>query len=282
MTESGDIDAVLAELRRVVQATLRAEQLRDRLTGLGNDEALTELLESKVEAGTEFWSAFVEVDKFKDINDEFEYKNADMLLQRIGERLRNVALDYFPGGAIPFRAHGDEFFLVGDMHGVDAGQLQHALAGLRLEISSIRMGVRDKPRPMQCTVSVAWLLSRDAQKSKAALTERSVRTCLELAIAQAKIDRNAVVQFTPEMEKAQVRHGRADCRACSTKFSVAIPVGKEGLQALSCPNCSANVPRPPALSSQNNVPEGVKTPTANQATASVVAKKSKVKKTPAR
>lgn len=59
------IEQALTALQKAVETTIRAEQLRDRLTGLGNDDALTELLKSSIEktisAGAVFWVAFQRV-----------------------------------------------------------------------------------------------------------------------------------------------------------------------------------------------------------------------------
>jgi GGDEF domain-containing protein len=81
-----EIEATIEQLRQVVWRTVRKEQLVDRLTKLGNDDALNEWIESQIRAG-DFWLAFVEVDRFKSINDEFSYQNADQLLLRIAHPL---------------------------------------------------------------------------------------------------------------------------------------------------------------------------------------------------
>jgi diguanylate cyclase (GGDEF)-like protein len=241
------IEAALSNLRDAVGKTLRAEQLRDRLTGLGNDDALTEWLQSNIESGVPFWVAFVEVDKFKNINDEFSYQDADALLQRIGDRLRDAARDYFPSAPTPIRAHGDEFFLAGRLETAGVDQIHGALDSVRSEISMIRISVHGKPQPIRCTVSIGWAISEDVQKTKDGLVERGVRRCLELAVAYAKFDRDTVVRFVPDMKKAEMRHDRADCRSCHTKFTISIPVGGERAHELRCPNCHVEVPRPQAL-----------------------------------
>jgi len=82
-----EIEAALEQLRGVIRRTVRAEQLVDQLTKLSNDDALNEWIQSNIEAGDDFWLAFVEVDRFKSVNDEFGYDDADVLLRRIaGQR----------------------------------------------------------------------------------------------------------------------------------------------------------------------------------------------------
>ena len=113
MTSSAEkIDEALRALREVVAEVVRDEQLRDQLTKLGNDHALTEWIKTTMARQTPFWIAFLEVDRFKEINDVFGYTNADTLLKRIAEQL-TTASSYFPQGVTAFRAHGDEFYLAG-------------------------------------------------------------------------------------------------------------------------------------------------------------------------
>jgi GGDEF domain-containing protein len=200
-----------------------------------------------VESGKEFWAAFIEVDRFKSINDEFSYEDADKLLQHIGDRLRIAASDYFSTVVVPIRAHGDEFFLVGQGIFLTPEEMQIAFRGLCDEISRIRIGVVNKDRPMSCTVSIGWLLSTDAVKAKDGLTPRNVRRYLESAVAVAKIDRNSAVRFTSDMQKSEMRTDRADCRDCGTKFSISIPMKDEKDGDLSCPNCQGAVARTQAL-----------------------------------
>ena len=86
-----EIEAALDQLRAGLRRTVRAEQLVDQLTKLNNDDALNEWILSRIEAGDDFWLAFVEVDRFKSVNDEFGYDDADELLRRIAEQLKNAA-----------------------------------------------------------------------------------------------------------------------------------------------------------------------------------------------
>ena len=163
------LDAALDVLRREVEAVVREEQIRDQLTGLPNGFALSELLQSRIESNQEFWCAFVEVDYFKRINDQFSYEVADGLLQKIAKRLK--AFEDYISGTIPIRAHGDEFYLFGPLTGEGIEERIHAaLDRVREEISGI--SVPTEHGEMRCTVSVGWLTSRDGGDD--VLTERLV------------------------------------------------------------------------------------------------------------
>lgn len=251
------VDRALESLRAAIADAIRAEQLRDRLTGLANDESLSEWIEDNIDRGSRFWIAFVEVDRFKSINEKYGYDDADLLLIKIAGQLQAGAKDFFPDGAVPIRAHGDEFFIVGGMGAgiTSEAQIAEALDRIRGNIAAIRLLCKGKPEPMSCTVSVGWLLSTDLLDT--GLTPRMIRGKLELAVAEAKQARNTTVRFSTHMTTARTADGRADCSACGAKFNVTVKEGALRTGALCCPNCRTDVARPPALTCAS---DGASTP----------------------
>lgn len=240
------IDLALAQLHAAVREQLRGEQLTDRLTRLANNEALSEWLQEKVESGEDFWIAFVEIDRFKSVNDEFGYESANELLRRLAARLSAASRDYFAPGVLAFRAHGDEFYLAGPASSAESLQehLETKLEQLRSDIAQIQVAVENASRPMRCTVSIGWLLSGDSRATSEGCTQPAVRRQLEIAVSEAKHLRDTVVRFTPEMHKPSHRDARGDCSACRAKFTVTIPIGSERSGSLFCPNCAAPLERP--------------------------------------
>ncbi len=241
-----EIQEVLGRLRGLVEQAVREEQLIDRLTTLGNDEALNEWIQSNLHDNKPFWLAFIEVDRFKAVNDEFGYDAADELLRKVAEQLRS-GVSYFDGPTTPFRAHGDEFFLggVGDAEGVG-----DALEQIRRGISSLRVRPpdrRDAPGRMRCTVSVGWATDSDGKASAEVLGVRELRGALESAVAEAKNRRDCVVRFAPHMLKAAFRADRTDCGACRTKLDIRVPHADLRVGPLTCPNCGTELTRSPAL-----------------------------------
>lgn len=239
-----EIEEALDRLRAVIRRTVRAEQLVDQLTKLGNDDALNEWIQSQIEAGSPFWLAFVEIDRFKSINDEFGYDDADELLRRVAAQMKNAATNFFTSSAVPFRAHGDEFFIgaTGDAAGVDL-----ALDQLRGAIAALRVKAESREKPMRCTVSVGWATSEDALGSEKDLTKRSLRGIVESAVVEAKRERDRVVRYAPSMERPSGRDGRADCGACRARFTVSITHDDARTTPLWCPNCGHEVERPVSL-----------------------------------
>jgi len=240
------IEAALALLHAAVREQLRGEQLTDRLTRLANNEALSEWLQEKVESGEDFWIAFVEIDRFKSVNDEFGYESANEFLRRLADRLSAASRDYFAEGALAFRAHGDEFYLAGPMNAASDRQAELAakLEHVRMDISQIQVTVEKASRPMRCTVSIGWLLAADSRATSDGCTQPAVRRQLEIAVSEAKHERDTVVRFTPEMHKPSNRDARGDCPACRAKFTLTVPIGGERQGTLFCPNCGGAVERP--------------------------------------
>ncbi|WP_225730268.1 MULTISPECIES: sensor domain-containing diguanylate cyclase [unclassified Nocardia] len=95
--------------RRVLQAKLDWQARHDPLTGLANRAELIERLETMLESGDArsrlSHVLFVDLDRFKQINDSLGHAAGDAVLQVIAQRLRRVLP---PGDAIA-RLGGDEF-----------------------------------------------------------------------------------------------------------------------------------------------------------------------------
>ena len=254
MAEASDLDPVedaLATLRDAIARKLRAEQLVDGLTRLGNDGALEAWLQERLTSGGDFWLAFLEVDHFKVMNDRFGYSDADVFLKRIADQLRNAAANHLPPGTFPVRAHGDEFYLAGDLlPGWGPAEIGTALDHIRSAIALMKIRIRDRDggadKMLAGTVSVGWLTTNDSREAPGALDSRRARHHLELAVAEAKRQRNVVCRFEPTMRKADEVDGRADCTACRTKLTYRIPTNELRDTGLHCPNCNGSIAGPDA------------------------------------
>jgi len=236
------VSEALAQVQTLIEEIVRHEQLRDGLTELPNDSALSAELTRAVESNEDFWCAFVEIDHFKRLNDQFGYQRADGMLLKVAKQLE-MAHDYFPEGATAFRAHGDEFFLVGRLGAEETSEtISSSLDRLRGAIGALRLRVGDGV--MSCTVSVGWLSSKVLEPEDA--TPRGVRIALEAAVALAKQKgRNRVVEFSDEARKSQVRTVRDNCPECGVAFTVDLLDADAREDELWCPNCGSRCPRPP-------------------------------------
>lgn len=102
--------AELAARRRVRQLLderdgVHRAALTDPLTGLGNRRALLELLEGAPEA---LGAVFVDVDRFKDVNDSFGHETGDRVLVRVAEMLTAACRS----SELVVRYGGDEFVVL--------------------------------------------------------------------------------------------------------------------------------------------------------------------------
>ena len=110
------------ELRQT-QEQLRDLLDRDQLTGVFNRRALPAILADAARAGATL--LFVDLDRFKQVNDTFGHQVGDACLQRVARALQ----DSFASGDCVVRYAGDEFIVVARDH--DAGGVQRALARTR-------------------------------------------------------------------------------------------------------------------------------------------------------
>lgn len=110
-----DFNALLAELQgwhaglTSENAELQRRATHDGLTGLGNralfDQKLAEAVAESQRSGTPFALLYLDVDNFKQINDEYGHTSGDAALIAVGERVRSAIRQIDSA----FRLGGDEF-----------------------------------------------------------------------------------------------------------------------------------------------------------------------------
>jgi diguanylate cyclase (GGDEF)-like protein len=110
------------------EARLRRRALTDDLTGLWQHGFFRELLEEAMsERNAESLGVlFLDIDRFKSVNEQFGHLDADEVLREIGARIR---FGPFPDGSIAARVGGDEFAVV-VRHVRDAAHLDQVVEEL--------------------------------------------------------------------------------------------------------------------------------------------------------
>jgi len=238
------VERALSALRRAIGKRVEAEHLRDGLTSLGSDVALKEWLEEQIEDGTPFFIGFLEVDRFKAVNDKFGYQNADEFLKLLADELRSSAKENTALECVAFRAHGDEFYLAGRTPEDEGRRLSDLFEKARSSIEAIQFDTGKGF--LKGTASVGWMCSTDVDDDDV-VNERHVRTCLEDAVANAKrLGRNRVVRYDPSLRHHDYIDGRHDC-SCGCKFTVQLSVQLASEEDLFCPHCGSRSERPPSL-----------------------------------
>ncbi len=168
----------------------------DSLTGLGNRTAAIEAVQAMHERGvSEFYCAFVDVDDFKQLNDNYGYLIGDIALRAVGETL----LERFPPGWVVCRFGGDEFVGVGDTGDFDPRSLIEA----RISIEPHEGLVLSQPLSVGMTSIPAARASADRLFREAAA-----------ALRQAKrLGKHQAVQMTDTLRVAESDNVRLGSRA---------------------------------------------------------------------
>lgn len=176
------------ELQARVRAALRTKQLIDllkeqaridALTGLGNRAALDDGLSAAVAAhertGQGFALLMLDLDRFKDVNDEYGHRVGDEVLRRVGAAIRSSCRPY----DIACRYGGDEFAIVLHQTGEkDAERVgQRVLASIR----SLAVPTGDGVLRVTCSGGLARVPEKGSSADPAELLRAADR-----ALYQAK------------------------------------------------------------------------------------------------
>jgi c-di-GMP-specific phosphodiesterase len=106
VTNVGDLAALAIERSRV-QSALESAANHDPLTGLPNRARFLELVNERLRAGRRLGLVFVEIDRFKQINDTVGRRTGERILLELAQRLRTVV-----GEAGLVSRMGDDAFTV--------------------------------------------------------------------------------------------------------------------------------------------------------------------------
>ena len=140
---------------------LKAENVRDPLTGAFNRRFLDQQLEHKLQSGQKISLIMVDVDHFKEFNDTYGHKNGDRLLielvRTLSARLRLTRLN----GEKDFIARygGEEFAIIlSNLNDPDIAE--NVAENLRQMIANLKFNIDEKTK-VEKTVSMGVAVSRD-------------------------------------------------------------------------------------------------------------------------
>lgn len=178
------------------QTRLRTQAVTDRLTGLPNRFAASELTDELSKDGKAFAAALINLDHFKNINNMMGEKTGNAVLIEVASRLKAIA-DQGRSGTTDFVAcqGADEYLLIIRNYASE-DEVQDTIA-------CYEEAIREKITIDDCdyflTASIGWaMFPEDAQNSDALLAG------LHAALAEAKRpnSRVPVCRFTPELMNA--------------------------------------------------------------------------------
>lgn len=186
------------EERRRNEARINELAYYDQLTGLPNRPLLTEHIRQAVAAGRyeEQRNAllFIDIDRFKTINDTLGHDHGDSLLKQVGQRLLAIV----PADDTVARFGGDEFILL--LHGLPGNdeEAAEAVASIcRRVLNAIREPILIDGITCNCTASIGVALF-----GKQSITPDDLLKQADLAMYQAKdAGRNTVRFFDPAMQQ---------------------------------------------------------------------------------
>jgi diguanylate cyclase (GGDEF)-like protein len=173
----------------------------DPLTGLANRslfrESLDELVENAALSGKPAALLFVDLDRFKAVNDCFGHAAGDLLLRQVAQRLGTLVKAQVKGGATIARLGGDEFAIVlPDGSGDRAEKLAQRI--VKDMARPFPLGEEGRAGAAVVGASVGWALAPfDAE------TPEDLLRCADLALYRVKEQgRGAACRFAPEMAQA--------------------------------------------------------------------------------
>ncbi len=166
----------------------------DALTGLANRARLIERLESTLavlpSTGASIAVHFIDVDRFKDVNDTFGHDGGDFLLSTIGQRLRAMARIE----DMVARLGGDEFVVVQTAI-ADKEQVEDFATRIT-SVLGVPMYFKEQEISARCTIGVA------IGPADGATPERLLKSA-DLALYAGKTaGRDCIRFFAPEMDEA--------------------------------------------------------------------------------
>jgi diguanylate cyclase (GGDEF)-like protein/PAS domain S-box-containing protein len=164
----------------------------DELTGLANRTQLIEKLNNALAStGAQHDGVavhFIDVDRFKRVNDTLGHDGGDFLLKTVAERLREI----IRGTDVVARLGGDEFVIV--QTGVKNKDQAEGLAQRLIDIMTAPIELKEQTIIATVSVGVALASANDGNP------KRLLKNA-DLALYRAKADgRNCIRFFVPEMD----------------------------------------------------------------------------------
>jgi diguanylate cyclase (GGDEF)-like protein len=178
---------------RILTAERHQQAITDQLTTLANRRALFDLLDTLAEECADGADGprslaflFVDLDRFKEINDSFGHSVGDELLRQLGQRLQNM----IRGTDLLVRLGGDEFAVVLLDSDADYGSLVAQRISSRLEEPFQLGAVRAR---ISASIGIA-VSPGDAEEAPELLR------CADLAMYRAKLEHKPFAIYSHELD----------------------------------------------------------------------------------
>ncbi|TVQ52262.1 MAG: EAL domain-containing protein [Spirulina sp. DLM2.Bin59] len=182
-------EALFQALQRLKEQDdqLRYKAYHDLLTGLYNRSWLIQHLNEALHTGQPKTTFFLDLDRFKSVNDRFGHLSGDILLQQVAQRLQA----FLGKNGVVGRLGGDEFLVITPVQGQDGEAIAKQLIEqlrfpFQLHHYTIQIGACIGIVPTTAPYQNVTEILRDA----------------DIALYQAKrIGSNTIVPLTPQMQR---------------------------------------------------------------------------------
>ncbi len=161
-------------------AVLRTYAMEDPLTGLGNRRSAERRLGSMPLGDAPLSLAVVDVDRFKEVNDDTSHSHGDEVLRRVADLLR----EHCRTGDEVYRWAGDEFLVV--LPEATENQALMAMERLRAAVAAADWGDLQLPEPVTVSIGVATAPTRDPEQAAVPSGWKSLFDTADLHLFSAK------------------------------------------------------------------------------------------------
>ncbi len=167
LREADEVGAALVRASQMIASAEHRAQ-HDALTGLANRALFRAVAAHQVElckrTGGRFSILFVDLDEFKDVNDDFGHEAGDEVLMSVADRLRDAGR----GSDLAARVGGDEFAVL--LHDADAA----AAAGVAAKLTDLLAAPHEtSSRAVHCSASIGAATYPDAGDTPEELLRRA-------------------------------------------------------------------------------------------------------------
>lgn len=171
---------------------LKYQALHDSLTGLPNRRYLTQWAEQAFQTDREFAMLFVDLDRFKAINDSFGHELGDQILIHVARRLQSF---FQHESAQVIRLGGDEFIVVFSCHTLQEKEQIHLKIHHLFEFISESYLIYDQKISCSASIGVAFFPEHGET------LDRIIRSADAAMLTVKKQGRHQVHYYDPLVKK---------------------------------------------------------------------------------
>ncbi|MEM9738275.1 MAG: GGDEF domain-containing protein [Pseudomonadota bacterium] len=179
--------------RKSAEARVRELANTDPLTGVLNRRAFREAIDTAMDGAASIGCAYLDLDGFKSLNDQYGHSIGDAMLSTVATRLKRLA-----DTVLVSRLGGDEFAFVATNH--NTASFKALCQRAHRDICAPKM---TESGQVQVGVSIGWSLLPDDAESISAMIHNA-----DKAMLQIKTEGGGVARFHPDHLGARAASGR--------------------------------------------------------------------------